>query len=107
MKLLVKEFKGSSFRLVDINTRTTYRAMKSDFKNLLVGSLLNADIESSDDLILKMTINNEVFGDSSKQRIEVCTDEVKLGDLIDGVPVLSFGKEYAKKGKRTAYAYFS
>lgn len=106
MKLLVKELKGYSFRLVNIETQETYRAMKKEH-DLLVGSLLDvSDVDFSSDLINSMTVNNEIVGDSTKERIEVCVDEVKLGDLIDGVPVLNFGRTYAKKGKKMAYAYF-
>ncbi|MDO4700689.1 MAG: hypothetical protein Q4A69_08405 [Moraxella sp.] len=104
--LLVKEFKGYSFRLIDVATNETYRAMKKEH-DLAVGSLLTVnELNVENDLIKSMVITNEIVGDSSKKRIEVCVDEVKLGDLIDGIPVLNFGKIYAKKGKKMAYAYF-
>lgn len=107
MKLLVKEIRGYSFRLLDLESNQTYRLMKKEApSDLVVGSLLTADIETSDDLITDITILDEIIGDSSKARVEVCVDDVKIGDLIDGVPVLNLGKVYAKGGKKMAYAYF-
>lgn len=104
--LLVQEIKGSSFRLLDIAENKYYRAMKADF-NLCVGSLLTVDsLEVYGDLIESMSIAGEVVGDSEKARIEVDTAIVKIGDLIEGVPVLNLGKSYAKAGKKMAYAYF-
>jgi len=108
MKILVTEKKGSSFRLLDLENNISYRAMQKDFKNLFVGSLLTvSNFEAQSDLIISMTIDNEIVGDSSKKRIEVDTAVVKVGDLIDNVPVLKFGQAYAKAGKKVAYAYFN
>lgn len=108
VELLVKEKKGYSFRLLNTKTGETFRAFQKDFKNIsfLVGSLLTAQMEASDDLITSIEILNEVVGDSTKTRVEVEVENVKIGDLIDGVPVLNFGQVYAKKGKKVAYAYF-
>jgi len=108
MKILVTEKKGSSFRLLDLENNYSYRANQKDFKNLLVGSLLTvSNFEALSDSIISMTIDNEIVGDSSKKRIEVDTASVKVGDLIDNVPVLKLGQAYAKAGKRVAYAYFN
>ena len=109
MKILVKEKRGYSFRLLDLENNISYRAMQKDFKNLfLVGSLLTvSNFEAQSDLIISMTIDNEIIGDSSKKRIEVDTAVVKVGDLIDNVPVLKLGQAYAKAGKKVAYAYFN
>jgi hypothetical protein len=108
MKLLVKEKKGYSFRLLDIDTKEVYRAFQRDFKlKFVAGSLLEiSSLEHDMGMITSMKVENEVIGDSSKARIEVDTDLVKVGDLIDGVAVLNLGQVYAKKGKKMAYAYF-
>lgn len=106
MKLLIKELKGYSYRILDVETSKTFRAMKKDF-DFCVGSLLDVqDFEASGDLIIAMTIIKEIVGDTSKARVELDTEEYKIGDLYDGVPILSFGRSYAKAGKKMAYAYF-
>ena len=106
MKLLVQELKGHSYRLLDLDSRNYFRAMKKDY-DLTVGSILHtANEDITGDLISEMTIILEVVGDSTKARVEVCADDVKVGDLIDGVPVLNIGKTYAKQGKKMAFAYF-
>lgn len=104
MILLVKEKKGYTVRLIDIENGIELR---SDNKNLTIGSLLTAkNVEITGNFITSMNIISEIIGDSSKGRVEVDISKVKLGDLIDGVPVLGLGKTYAKSGKKMAYAYF-
>lgn len=105
-KLLVKELKGYTFRLLDLETYKTFRAHKNEF-DLTIGSLLTVDdIELFNDLITKMNVTSEIVGDSTKERIKVFIDEVKIGDLIDGVPILNFGQNWAEKGRKVSYAYF-
>lgn len=112
MKFLVKEKKGYSFRLLCLETEKTYRVFQRDFKNIdfVTGSLLTVsninDEELLGDLISSFTVDNEIMGDSSKKRVEVCVDDFKIGDLIDGVPILNFGIAYAKDRKKMRYAYF-
>lgn len=108
-KLLVKEVKGYSYRLLDLELGETFRLHRSEAKklNLTVGSLLTCDYETSGSAISDLKIHHEVIGDSSKKRVEVDTTEVSVGDLIDGVPVLNLGTVYAKAGKKMAYAYFN
>jgi intracellular sulfur oxidation DsrE/DsrF family protein len=57
-------------------------------------------------LLGALSVEIEIIGDSSKERVEVCTEQVSIGDLIDGVPIVNFGAKYAIKGHKMAYAYF-
>jgi hypothetical protein len=110
-KLLIKEKKGYSFRAIDIETKKTYRIFQSDFKDFkfTVGALLEVELNDENiygDLINSMTINKEILGDSTKAKIKVNADTTKIGDLIDGVPILNFGTIWSEKGCKLAYAYF-
>ena len=100
-KLLIQEKKGSTFRLFDLETKKVLRVFERDFKEIdfTVGSLLDCKYDFRGDLIEDLKVNNEIVGDSSKARIEVNVAEVKIGDLIDGVPVLSIGK-FSQKAAR-------
>lgn len=104
-KYLVTELKGYSFRLLDLESGKEIRAMKKEY-DLCVGSLIEADIEVSGGSIDSMKIISEIVGDSSKPRVELSVSDYKIGDLYEGVPILNFGKSYAKKGVKVAYAYF-
>jgi len=108
MKLLILEKKGYSFRLLDIESRKTYRALSRNFNIIFtVGSLLEVDeVSVSGDLIEAFNLITETVGDSTKPRVELCIDDYKVGDIFEGVPILTLGKSYAKAGKKVAYAYF-
>lgn len=107
MKFIVKEIKGYSYRLINIEDNCEYRLLKRDaYDGIVLGSLITANVELSGKAIMEIELLDEIVGDSSKNRVEVCTDDYKLGDLIDGVPIVNFGRSYAKNGKKMAYAYF-
>ena len=108
-KLLVIEMKGKTYRLLDIDSKDIYRVFQRDFDSVdfIVGSLFEvSNMKTSGTLIMSFDVVNETLGDSTKPRVELCIDEYKIGDLVDGVPILNFGKKYAKAGKKVAYAYF-
>ncbi len=106
-KLLVKEKKGASWRLKDLESGKEHRAFERDFPEIdfIPGSLFICEYVDRG-CLAELKIEKEILGDSSKERVEVCVDEVKVGDLIDGIPVLNLGRRYAKGGKKMAYAYF-
>jgi len=107
--LLVKEKKGGTFRLLDLDTGITIRAFERDFPEVdfIVGTLFICTYEEAYlGYLGALSVEMETVGDSSKKRVEVCTEEVSIGDLIDGVPIVNFGAKYAKKGRKMAYAYF-
>ena len=108
IKLLVVQKKGYSFRLLDLATEKTYRAISSRFSDLAVGGLLLVDqIEIVGDLIESMNVLLTVRGDSKKKKTSTVFGKYALGDLIDGVPILRFGSPYYSNGKKLIYAYFS
>lgn len=107
-KLLIAEKKGYSFRLKDPQTDETYRVFARDYPEIdfVIGTLLICDYKASEGMIDSIIVHKEIVGDSEKAKVEVCVDDFQIGDLIDGTPILRFGKKYAKKGKKMAYAYF-
>jgi len=106
--LLVKEKKGRTFRLLDLDNGNTIRAFQRDFPEIdfIVGTLFICTYEEKGDLLGTLSVDIEIIGDHSKERVEVYTDQVSIGDFIDGVPVVNIGVKYAKKGHKMAYAYF-
>lgn len=107
-RLLIAEKKGYSYRLKDPQSNETFRVFARDFPEIdfIIGTLLICDYEADGDMIDSITVHKEIVGDSDKAKIEVCVEDFSIGDLIDGTPILRFGKQYAKKGKKMAYAYF-
>ncbi|CAH0530720.1 hypothetical protein CTH30272_03062 [Allocatenococcus thiocycli] len=107
-KLMISEKKGYSYRLKDPKTNETFRVFARDYPEIdfIVGTLLVCDYKASGDMIDSITVHKEIVGDSSKAKVEVCVEDFSIGDLIDGTPILKFGKQYAKKGKKMAYAFF-
>jgi hypothetical protein len=107
-KLLVKEYKGYTYRLIDVDTEQEMRVFSRDFKKIdfIVGNLFKCNYVASGNLIQELDIIEEFLGDSSKTRVEICIDNFKIGDLIDNVPIFSIGTSYVKNGKKMAYAYF-
>ena len=108
MKFLVLGKSGATFRLRDLETGKSFRAFGRDHPDVdfLQGTLFIGEFETSGDLLDKMDISEEILGDSAKKPVELCTDDFKVGDLVDGVPILNFGRMYAKGGKKCAKAYF-
>lgn len=110
MKLLVKGKTGYTFRLLDIEVNKEYRVFQRDFKGIefTAGSLLDVDLSVNDidgDLITNMTITSEIIGDQTKAKVKVDVS-IKLGDLVDGVPVLRLGSSWAEKGQKVRNAFF-
>lgn len=107
LKFVVKERKGASFRLIESLTESEYRLHYSDMPDdLFVGCMVVAKVKVQGKLITDIKPLQIVVGDSTKERVEVCREEYQVGDLIDGVPIMSFGKVYAKQGKKMCFAYF-
>jgi hypothetical protein len=106
-KLLVKEKKGATYRLFDLDTEQTVRAFQRDFKDIdfIIGTLFECEY-TDNGCLNNLDVKKEILGDSQKQRVEVHTDDIKIGDLVDGVPVLNLGQKYVKDGQKMAYAYF-
>lgn len=106
-KLLVNEKKGATYRLIDLDTNEEIRAFQRHFENIdfIIGTLFICEYENIG-YLSALNVQEEILGDSKKKRIEVCVDKIKIGDLVDGIPVLSLGKKYVKEGKKMAYAYF-
>ncbi len=110
MKLLVKGINNGSYRLLDIEEKKEYRVFQRDFKEIefIAGSLLDVDLSDDDidgDLITNMTITSEIVGDQTKAKVKVDAS-IKLGSLIDGVPVLRLGPSWAEKGQKVRNAFF-
>lgn len=106
-KLLVKEIKGYSFRLLNLNNGKSYRALSREFKDMVVGELLTViNFDPLSELIEELEIIAITAPDSSKGRVAVSLDQFQIGDLVDGVPILNLGKRFYKDGDLRAYAYF-
>ena len=76
-------------------------------KRLTVGTLIYCeDVEFNGDLIESMRVVDEIIGDSTKPKLKVVVGSKKIGELVDGVPIMGFGKEWAEKGQKVCYAYF-
>ena len=108
-RLLIAKEKGHSLRLLDLDDGLKeYRAITRDNPDLVVGGLLLVEsFETTGNLIDSMNVLMTVKGDVSKERVEIDVKETRIGDLIDGVPILSMGKRFYKKGREKAYAYFT
>lgn len=109
-KLLVVGRKGHSYRLLLLSDREPieYRAMSKTFPQLVVGELLTVtELVVLGDLIEAMKVCSAVKGDSRKKRILISVEEINVGDLIEGVPVLRIGTTFYVEQEKKAYAYFS
>lgn len=109
-KILVREKKGHSFRLLLLSEKSpkVYRAITKKYPALVVGDLLLAkNLKTIGDLIENMTVITTVPGSSNKQRVLVDPNSVSVGDLIDGVPILRLGATFNIDQEKKAYAYFS
>lgn len=107
-KLLVQKLKGYSFRLLDIDSGSILRALVRKYPSLAIGELLLVeDLVLKGDLIEKMNIFFCVKGDHRKERKPISFDTTKVGDLIDGVPVLHIGQAFYVNDEKKAYAYFN
>ena len=106
-KLLVIEKRGYTHRLLDLDKGKMIRAFQRNYSEIdfIPGTLFICEYED-DGHLKNFIVEEEILGDSEKKRIEICTDELSVGDLIDGVPILNIGKKYAKNGRKMAYAYF-
>jgi len=81
-QLLVRELKGATYRLLDLELGTEIRAFQRDFENVdfIVGTLFECDYEAGA-ILQTLTIHNEIIGDSEKERIELPIDDYKVGGL--------------------------
>lgn len=106
-RLLVRELKGATYRLLDLNTNKEIRAFERDFPEVdfIVGTLFECEYKNSG-CLSEFTVINEILGDNSKERVELPIKKYSIGDVFEGVPILNFGRAYAKKGEKVAYAYF-
>lgn len=105
---LVERLRGSSYRLKDIETLKRYRALESEYPGLIEGMLLIANnVETEHTLITSMSVAFVVTGDHEKERVKVSRKEFSIGDLIDGVPILRFGRSFYENKEKMAYAYFN
>lgn len=106
-RFLVTNFRGSSFRLLDLDTKEQFRALESMFPDMVPGTLLRAtNVATEDTLITRLEVEVAVVGDASKPRQVVETKKTRIGDLVDGVPVMRLGPVFYDKGVKKAYAYF-
>lgn len=107
-KLLIVAKKGYSFRLLDIESQIMYRALESEFPDLAIGGLMLAErVKITGDLIESMNVLFTIKGDSAKPRVEKIAGDFAIGDLVDGVPILSIGKPYYRGGEKRVYVYFN
>lgn len=107
-KLLVQQLKGYSFRLLNLEDGQIYRALRQEFPDLTPGELLTVtSFETSGDLVEELEVVSITAPNTSKKRIKVSLSEFKVGDLVDGAPILGLGQSFYEDGEKKAYAYFS
>lgn len=118
-KLLILGKKGYTFRLLMLNNQyenpeknITFRIKESELNkyNLVSGALITVKstcLPSNNLLIDKLELVGVVGGDTKKQRVLVISENYKIGDLIDEIPIMRFGKPFSQSGKNVRYAYFN
>lgn len=118
-KLLILGKKGYTFRLLMLNNQyenpeknITFRIKESELNkyNLGSGALITVKstcLPSNNLLIDKLELVGVVGGDTKKQRVLVISENYKIGDLIDEIPIMRFGKPFSQSGKNVRYAYFN
>lgn len=114
VKFLVKQKKSAFFYADELNTSSSVD-IESDYitADLLPNSIVELEGVYTgkkglySNAFRASRIVSETYAQTDKPRIEVECGVVKIGDLIDGAPVMAFGQPFVKKGKKVCYAYFN
>ena len=109
-KLLITAKKGSSWRMLDLDSRDMLRLMNNEIPHdfdVMKGSILICNYEKEgNDLICDLKIADEIIATIEKKKEIVENGKVRVGDVFEGAIIQNLGKCFPKNGKKVQYAYF-
>lgn len=115
IRFVIKEKKASFFYADDLgDVRLNVRVERNEVTAcLLPNSIVSLEGEyrnicgASYKEFIATEILLETYANTDKKRVIVDYETTKIGDLIDDSPIMSFGQEFVKSGKKVCFAYFS
>jgi len=114
MKFLIKEIKSSFFYAIDCQTNELIKIEKKGIKKHLIEKMIIVcQAELCDYMgcamktysvkkITKILISRQ---DGIERKL-IESNKIKIGEIIDGKPVIRLGKEFVSDGKVVRYIYF-